>query len=659
MTAWYQDVRRELPAGLLSGFLAVAFALSSAALIFPGALAPWLPYGLIGCLLGTAIVTLALGRFGSVPFALAGPDSISSAIIGVMSVGVYHDVARHNPALAAPTAIFGIALTTFAVALWLFIVGRTRSARWVRLIPHPVIGGFIATSGFLVTTGSFRVATGVPLSYDRLADFGGADVWPRLAAFLIFAAAFIIVPRRLKSPLALPGMILVAACLVHTGLAVAHVSLARAGELGWLFIAPNHALPWFPFTRDHLTIDAAALVPHLGTIVAIIVVVTINIAIGQASIEMESDREVDLDRDMRITGAADAIAGAIGAGYISYTVFIRTMLNYRLGARSALSGIIVSGLCVFLALGPIWLLTLIPKVAIAGVLLSIGLPMLNQWLVQTWRSFAWHECFTIVAILAINMQFGFQYGLIAGLIISCATFAMSYANIDVIRTRLSGSDLHSSLQRSPVDAALLDASGEAILIFCLQGYLFFGMADRLYRTVRAEALELAVKPKFVVIDFRLVSGIDASAVTSLIKLQRATLRAGVKLIFTGMAGTTRARWHQGVAANATAATIPAFDALDAALETCEDELLAGIAHEATRRAAGRMVKRSARGRGQGRTDAALPAAARAPPRRRLVPARRSGRRDVLHRARTRRHLLGNPRTWRDPVAQFGRPDDAR
>ena len=288
VTAWYADARRELPAGLLSGFLAVAFALSSAALIFPGALAPWLPYGLVGCLIGTAIVTLALGRFGSVPFALAGPDSVSSAIIGVMSVGIYHDVAQREPALAAPTAIFGILITTFAVSIWLFTVGRTRSARWVRLIPHPVIGGFIATSGFLVTTGSVRVATGVPLSFDHLTGYAASSEWPRLIAFLAFAAAFAIVPRRIHSPLTFPVLILTCAVLVHAGLLLAHVSLADAGALGWLFASPGHALPWFPWTPGHLLVDVAAIVPHLGTIVAIIVVVTINIAIGQASIEMES-----------------------------------------------------------------------------------------------------------------------------------------------------------------------------------------------------------------------------------------------------------------------------------------------------------------------------------------------------------------------------------
>jgi MFS superfamily sulfate permease-like transporter len=61
-----------------------------------------------------------------------------------------------------------IVLSTFLTGAFLYLVGRFRMGRWIRFIPYPVIGGFLAGTGWLLARGSFKVMCGIPLSLDSM-----------------------------------------------------------------------------------------------------------------------------------------------------------------------------------------------------------------------------------------------------------------------------------------------------------------------------------------------------------------------------------------------------------------------------------------------------------------------------------------------------------
>jgi SulP family sulfate permease len=57
--------------------------------------------------------------------------------------------------------------------------------------------------------------------------------------------------------------------------------------------------------------------------------------------------------------------------------------------------------------------------------------------------------------------------------------------VDAVKFSFDGSEFHSSLDRSPVELSVLAAYGKELQGMALQGYLFFGTANRLYEKVKA------------------------------------------------------------------------------------------------------------------------------------------------------------------------------
>ena len=72
----------------------------------------------------------------------------------------------------------------------------------------------------------------------------------------------------------------------------------------------------------------------------------------------------------------------------------------------------------------------------------------------------------------------------------------------------------------------------------LQSYLFFGSANRLYQQVKAL---FASEPdcRFLLFDFRLVTGIDSSAMHSFTQIKQAADELGARLVLVNLSGELR------------------------------------------------------------------------------------------------------------------------
>ncbi len=75
---------RDLFAGAVSSVLSIAYGLSFGVLIFSGPLTPWLAYGIAATFLTSAISACVMALRSSLPFAIAGPDSTTSAVTATL-----------------------------------------------------------------------------------------------------------------------------------------------------------------------------------------------------------------------------------------------------------------------------------------------------------------------------------------------------------------------------------------------------------------------------------------------------------------------------------------------------------------------------------------------------------------------------------------------
>jgi sulfate permease, SulP family len=263
------------------------------------------------------------------------------------------------------------------------------------------------------------------------------------------------------------------------------------------------------------------------------------------------------------------LSGAFG-GYTGCISVSRSVLNFNGGGTGRLSGLTVAAIsALMLAFAPT-LLGYMPKFVLGGLLIYLGADQLHKWIVQSRRRLSVIEYLSLLAIIVIILQWGFVAGILIGVVIGCATFALSASRIDSIKYSFDGSEYRSSLDRSRDDQAVLAAHGGKIQGLNLQSYLFFGSANRLYQHVKA-LLARHPECRFLVFDFKLVTGIDSSAAYSFAQIKRTANDRGIKLVLVHLPSAAEKALRSSEFISQEVNVVPE---LDHALEGCENEIIA-------------------------------------------------------------------------------------
>jgi SulP family sulfate permease len=245
-----------------------------------------------------------------------------------------------------------------------------------------------------------------------------------------------------------------------------------------------------------------------------------------------------------------------------------------MGVRGRGVGLVAAAVCLAALIGGRDLLALIPYAVTGGLLVFLGLSLLANWLIDKRAYLSSLEFTVLLAILIFTVVGGWMAALIFGLILALLLFTYDYSRISAIRTVLSGRTRRSNVDRSDEKNRLLDRYGDAILIVCLQGHLFFGTAHILLRTIR-ERLQAPTdrRPHWVLLDMRLTSGLDASALYTFRRLVQICEEANIELVFSGLSEPTIALLRRAEILRRQKVGSEWFLDLDHGLEFCENELL--------------------------------------------------------------------------------------
>jgi SulP family sulfate permease len=561
----------DILGGTAASVLTVAFGLSYSLLIFAGPLAPYLSHGIATTFVTSAVLGAVLALRSSFPFAIAAPETSTTAMTAILASSLVEHMAETSP--SAPT--IDAVLLTFSVAsvvtgIVLCCFGVTRMGRAIRYVPYPVVGGFLSATGCLILLGAIRVITGLQLQFSTLEQFANPMTAYELAAAGTTALVLYLIWHRSRTPFGLPAILIIGTLAAHVTFRLAGVSPSEAQALGWTFQPPAQVsllLPWSTHTIAHYP---WAQLPELAGNIMVVIFVTASSALfNTTGIEVAVGREADLERELTTTGIANMLSGLFG-GYTGCISISRTVLNFKAGGSGRLSGLTAAAISALMLLFAPPLLGYMPKFVLGGLLIYLGTDTLHKWIVQTRRRLSLLEYLSLLAIIVIVLQWGFVAGALLGVVIGCATFALSASRVNSIKFSFDGSEYRSSLDRSRDDQAVLTAHGGKIQGLNLQSYLFFGSANRLYQHVKAL---LAEHPecRFLLFDFKLVTGIDSSAAYSFAQIKRAALERGIKLVLVHLPAGTEKALRSSEFITGEVSIVPE---LDHALEWCENEIIA-------------------------------------------------------------------------------------
>src|SRR6516165_6845842 len=385
----------------------------------------------------------------------------------------------------------------------------------------------------------------------------------------MLAIALFFGQRRLRSPFVLPALLVSGAVAVHLGLLAFGIPLTEAQANGWMFAPQLHvglASPWHPDELREFPWKAFATL--FGDLFSVTFVATITMLLNTIAIEVATEREANLDRELKWHGIANLLIAALG-GYVSVTSVSRTAVNYTAGATGRLSAITVAAITAGTIVVDPSLLGYLPKCVLGGLLLYLGGDLLYRWLVESSRRLAVLEYISLLAIAFIIIKWGFVAGLLIGVVIGCTTFAFNAGRIPVIKFGFDGSEYHSSLDRGPEELSVLADHGRELHGMSLQGYLFFGSASRLHEYIKSL---LAAHPecRFLLFDLRLVTGIDSSATHSFRQIKQSADRHGARLVLVNMTLEIQRIFRN---AGLISADVAVASDLDHALELCEDAII--------------------------------------------------------------------------------------
>ncbi len=564
----------NLVAGLTTGLVTLVYTVSFAALIFSEKLSGYFPQGL-GCALIGAIITAIIVAWRSpFGFTLAGLEANSAIVLALAGRSIANSLAApEQQSSVYPTVWAAIFLSTFASGAFLYVLGRFRLGQLARYVPYPVIGGFLAGTGWLITRSSFKVMTGLPLGLTELPRLLQADMVPQWISGVGVAIILFVFLHRFKHFLIMPGLLLGGIILAN----VARWALKNP-SIGldideWFFEPFAQKGVWEAWSFSTLTnIDWIVLGHQSGTLLAMVGIVMLSILLNSTGLELATGRDVDLNDELRANGVANLVNGACG-GMVGYISINRCLLNQRAGANSPLAGTIAGLFCGSVLFFGSSVLAQIPKPLLGGILLQMGTNLLFRWLYQSALQLPRFDYILVLLIVVTMVTVGFIAGVGFGILIACILFIVSYGQTSSVKYELTGQTYHSNVYRSAPQQEILQSNGDSILILVLHGFVFFGTANDLLERIRRR-LAASSKLASVIFDFRLVTGLDSSAVLSFMKLAQLAEKSGLNLIFTHLNSDVSAQLKRGAITTAQYSRFRTFIDLDHGVEWCENEILA-------------------------------------------------------------------------------------
>jgi SulP family sulfate permease len=563
-----------LVAGAVIGLVESVFAVAFASLLFGGRINDYLAEG-IGLYLGAAFLTLAIlawragkrGVVGSLQATGAALLSIvvaTSSLTGSSEAGFLSVVA----ATVVVTVLCGVAF---------LVLGVRRRGDLIRYIPVPVVGGFIAGAGWLLLQGGVHMAIDEPLFYtylDEIFEGRAVRLWLPTVAF---GVVLLLAVRIVRKPFVIPvtiGIGLVGFSLVTLAMGA---SIDDVREGGWLLGPFNRDVAWKTWSVLALTsADWLAVARSWAAIIVAVVVAVLVMLFNLGGSEVVLDRDLDTDEELRDAGLLNLVSGALG-GIPAYHALVPTSLAARINVDARRAGLVAATVPLAVLLFGGTVLELIPRMIVGGMLVFLGLSFIAEWVWERRRSLPRIEYVVVLVILMVVVAMGYLMGIVVGLVLAVGLFAVSYGRVDLVHEVTFGEVYRSNVDRPPAERERLRALADSVQILRVSGYVFFGSAKRLLDRIRAR-VEGETAPRFLVIDLRRVTGVDASAAAVFAKAERLASAQGTEIVLTGASEAVRTGLERAGVLGTEG--VVSFEAdLDSGLQRCEEVLLEGATPE--------------------------------------------------------------------------------
>ncbi|MFI3330363.1 MAG: SulP family inorganic anion transporter [Rikenellaceae bacterium] len=484
MNAWFSELLGAKKASfrkeILSG-ITVALALIPEAVAF-AMVAGFSPLtGLYGAFIMGFVTSIIGGR----PAMISG-----SGAIAVVFASLILSVKQAFPSIEQAEVMYYVFATVVMGGLIQVLFGAFRLGKFIRLVPHSVMFGFVNGLAIIIFLSQFptilAIINGgeVPKFLSDITYTSFLSGLPSLGIMMSLITVTMLIiwllPKFTKAvPSSLVAIVVVSSIVVLCGINTTTVvdTLAPGSTIDGSF--PPFALPRIPFTLESLSIIAphAFIFAGVGLIESLL---TLNL------VDEITESRGNANKECVAQGTANICSGFF-SGMGGCAMVGQSMINVTSGGRTRLSSFVASiTLLIFIVFGSS-LIEKLPMAALIGVMFMVALGTFEWASLNVFRKMPHSDVFVMIIVTIITVAtHNLALAVIIGIIISALVF--SWENAKQIRSR-----------------EITDDKG--VKHYEIIGPLFFGSI-----TGFSEIFDPANDPDEVVIDFAGSKIVDMSAI---------------------------------------------------------------------------------------------------------------------------------------------------
>ncbi len=417
---------------------------------------------------------------GFVTSLLGGRPGMISGATGAVAVVIAPLAKEHG-------VEFVYAAILLAGALQL-IAGLLRLGKFIRLVPHPVIFGFVNGLAIIIFTSQldqFKDASGNWMQ--------GSPLYIFLGLVLLAMAVIWGLPKLTRQiPASLSSILLVFGLVAVFG-----IDTRTVGDLASI----NGSFPPFHLPNIEWSIETLRIIFPYAAIVAAVGLIesllTLNIVDEITGTRGRSNKEAAAQ------GLANMLSGLF-SGMGGCAMIGQSLINVSNGARARLSGLFASVMLLVFVMYGAELIEKVPMAALTGLMIMVSIGTFEWASLKTFRRMPKSDIFVMILVTVITpILHNLALAVLVGVIIAALVFA--WDNAKRIRARK-----HTDEQ--------------GVKHYALYGPLFFGSVAAFQ-----EKFDVQGDPQEVVIDFAESRVVDMSAIEALNKVTKRYLDAGKRV----------------------------------------------------------------------------------------------------------------------------------
>ncbi len=460
------DIFGGLTAGVVALPLALAFGVASG-------------FGAVAGLYGAIAVGLLAAVFGGTPTQISGPTGPMTVVFA-------------SAVIAFPGNSAAILAVVFLAGLFQIGFGLLKVGVFVRYIPYPVISGFMSGIGVIIILlqlhpllGAASVSSPMEAVVKLPGAFLALDSYSLILAFITMGIVFF-TPARISAIFPSPLIALLVGTLV---------SITFSFPVEVIGAIPA-ALP-----QLHLPLVSPALLSKIIPMALALSVLGVMDSL-LTSVVADSMTKTKHDSNRELIGqgigniAASLIGGLPGAG-----ATMRTVVNVKAGGTTRISGITHSLFLLTILLGLGQYAALIPLPVLAGILMKVGIDILDYRLLRMIQRVPKPDLAVMLIVFFITVFVDLIVAVGVGVTLSSLmiTYRISrQLEVDVRGVR------HAAWQRD-LEKTLEEETDYGIRTLSVMGAFFFGTTAKMQ-----EQVSKLMGTKVVIINCLDVSFMDLS-----------------------------------------------------------------------------------------------------------------------------------------------------